>query len=342
MSGAPGSLTAQSAGQLALTTRDILIALGLGLIAAIVFVSATTGPLPIRVILFLITPLPLALAGLGWGVRASLIAGFAGAALLAAVAPMVAAIFLASQALPVTVLCYLAMLSRPVAAADTEPSAPALEWYPPGRLVVWAAIVAAIPAAVWSLIADTKSDEIKTVLATALETALKASAVEVPGGGTWTAEKISELAAGIYAILPAGSAIAWMSGLLVTLWLAARIMLASGQLGRPWPDLAALQFPPGTALAFLAVALASFVGGPAGLVGRAFFGAFLLAYLLLGLAIIHYISRGTNWRTFALWTLYAGMLFISLLVALPILLLGLSDSWSQLRRRYGGPPVAPS
>ena len=333
-------------GTACLMKREDFIALALGLIAAVAFVSATAGPLPMRLILFLITPLPLALAGLGWGVRAALVAGLAGSILLAAAGPMVAAVFIVSQALPAAVLTYLALLNRPAAAADEDLDAPetappvpaAREWYPPGRLVVWAAIMAAVPAVIWSLLADANSAEIKSMLATALDAAFKAGAVEAPGGGQWTPEAIARVSAVIYAVLPGGSAIAWMSGLLLALWLAGRVMLASGQLMRPWPDLARLEFPAGTALAFMAVALAAFVEGYVGIAGRAFFGALLLAYLLMGLAVIHFITRGSAARPFMLGVLYTALLFASGLAAIPVALIGLSEPFLHLRRRFGQPP----
>ncbi len=316
----------------------VLWALLLGLVASVTFVSATTGPLPMRLILFLITPLPLLLAGLGWGPRAALIAGVAGALLLTLAGPMVAAVFALSQAVPAAVLSYLTMLNRE-GDAPGDP-APAREWYPPGRLVIWAAILAAVPAVVWSLIADANSTEIKAALASGLEAAFKNGAVEAPGGGPWTPEAIASFSAKLYAALPGGSAVAWMSGLLLTLWLAGRIMRASGQLMRPWPDLATLQFPKSTGLAFAAITLAAvLLDGPGGIAGRAFLGAFLLAYLLMGLAILHFITRGSNWRPFALGGLYGALLFVNGLAAIPIVLLGLSDNFVNLRRRFGGPPI---
>jgi hypothetical protein len=322
-------------------TNTFFIALALGLVAAVVFVSATTGPLPVRLILFLITPLPLLLAGLGWGVRAALLAALAGTGLLIAAGPMVAAVFALSQAVPAAVLSYLALLNRPVIAAGedaAEPAkAPPREWYPPGRLVVWTAIMAAIPAAIWTLIADANSTEIKQALETALAEAFKVGSITGPGGTPLDAESVAQISAIIYAALPGGSAIAWMSGLLLTLWLAGRIMLASGQLTRPWPDLSAMEFPPGTALVFAIALGAAFLAGPAGLIARAFLGAFLLAYVLLGLCVLHYTTRGSKWRPFILWGVYITLLILSAYVAIPLALIGLSDRFLNFRRRYGQP-----
>lgn len=322
-------------------TRDLLIALALGLVAAVVFVSATTGPLPVRLILFLITPLPLLLAGLGWGVRAALIAALAGTGLLMLAGLQVGAVFALSQAAPAAVLSYLALLNRPAhsagdGSAEAE-KAPTREWYPAGRLVVWTAIMAAVPAAIWTLVADTQGADLKQALEAALSEAFKAGSITAPGGTPMTPETIAQITSIIYAMLPSGSAIAWMSGLLLTLYLAGRIMLASGQLTRPWPDLSAMEFPPGTALVFLIALAVAFAAGPAGIVARAFMGAFLLAYVLLGLCVIHYTTRGSTWRPFILWSIYGTLLILSAYAAIPIALIGLSDRFLNLRRRYGQP-----
>ena len=92
-------------------------------------------------------------------------------------------------------------------------------------------------------------------------------------------------------LLPAATAVSWMAALLFNLWLAARITLASGRLQRPWPDLAAITFPPGTPLLLAASTAASFAPGMLGLAAAGFAGSFYLAYVLLGLAVVHYTAR---------------------------------------------------
>ena len=83
----------------------VLIALAAGLIAAVVFLSATTGPLPMRLVLFLLTPLSLFLAGLGWGWISALVGGITGTIAIAFVTtPAIGAVFAISQAVPVVVL----------------------------------------------------------------------------------------------------------------------------------------------------------------------------------------------------------------------------------------------
>lgn len=197
--------------------------------------------------------------------------------------------------------------------------------------------MAAVPAALWSLLADLESERLKEALAAALTEAFKSGSVTGPGGTPLGAEEIATISAIVYAALPSGSAIAWMGGLLLTLWLAGRIMLASGQLSRPWPDLSAMEFPSVTALVFVATLLASFLDGPAGIAARALAGALMFAYVLLGLSVIHYITRGNTWRSFILWGLYFTLMVLSVYAAVPLAIIGLSDRILNLRRRFGHP-----
>ena len=61
-----------------------IIGAGSGVVSAALFASAATGT-AIAAILFYLTPLPLGLAGLGWGASAAAIAGLVGTLLIALV-----------------------------------------------------------------------------------------------------------------------------------------------------------------------------------------------------------------------------------------------------------------
>jgi len=317
---------------------------GLGLVAAAVFASATTGPMLVRLILFFITPLAIALAGLGWGWRSALLAGGIGTGLVMAFAgPLVALAFAATQAVPMAVLTYLAALSRVGDGAPAPGAQPAVEWYPPGRIVLWAAAMAGALSVATLLLLSDDLDGLKHSLETFIKAGLETG---LPQGDSPVKLSDEDLAAisemALYA-LPAASAISWMSSLLFNLWLAGRVTLASGQLVRPWPDLAAITYPPGTPLVFGAVLLATFIGGYASLAAWGFAGALFLAYLLAGLAVVHFTTRGKAWRPFALWGLYGALLIldVNVLVALAIAMLGLGDTVLRLRARAApsDPPI---
>ena len=106
-------------------------------------------------------------------------------------------------------------------------------------------------------------------------------------------------------MLPATLAAYWVAIFAINLYLAGRIARASGQLGRDWPDLPALAYPPGFPLLVALALAASFASGALGVAGTSFTGALLVAYLIAGLALMHFIARGR--APWILWFVYAGL-----------------------------------
>src|SRR5215470_6884376 len=120
-------------------TQIALIGIGAGAAAALLFGSVTSG-IGLSVILFYLAPLPIMIVAVGWSHWAGLTAAVAAAAMLGgAFGILFFATFLASVGAPAWWLGYLALLGRPVANGGS----PHIEWYPPGRLVLWAAAVGA-------------------------------------------------------------------------------------------------------------------------------------------------------------------------------------------------------
>jgi hypothetical protein len=312
-------------------------------VSAVVFASATTGPVLMRYVLFLLTSLPIFLAGLGWGWRFAALAGLASVVIVALVAsPLAAVIYGMTQILPAILLCYLALLNRPY---QPDGSGTVItEWYPPGRLVLWAAVMAGTLTLIVLLIAGQDFEALKAGLKDYIGKAIKEGMPPVEGRPPLDDAQLTTMVDIAVAVMPAASAVSWLTALVFNLWLAGRITLASGQLKRPWPDLSALDYPAGTALMLLAALLASFAQGVTGAVGTSFLGAFFLAYVLAGLAVVHFITRGKSWRPFALWALYVGLLLVNVWIALVIALVGLADRPLGLRRRAfpSGPPPPPA
>ncbi len=324
-----------------MTKSPFLVGLGLGLVAAVVFLSATTGPLLVRFILFFLTPLPIVLAGLGWEWRTAALAGCTGAALITLIAgPYAALPFVFGQVVPVVLLVHLAGLSRTVPGG--APQSPRLEWYPPGRIVIWAALLAGALALASIALIGGDLEELRKTLGEFLEKTVEETMPKAPGGPALDESDMKSLTDITLSLLPAATAMSWMASLLFNLWLGGRVTLASGQLRRPWPDLAAIEYPRGTSFILAGALIASLASGYLGLAASGFAGAFFLAYVLLGLAIIHYTTRGFPWRPFALWALYAALLFVNVWIAVVIAVLGLSDTLLALRQRYPPPSLPPT
>ncbi|HEV3242172.1 MAG TPA: DUF2232 domain-containing protein [Methyloceanibacter sp.] len=314
-----------------------LIGAGAGLVSAALFASAATAT-ALAGILFYLAPLPICLAGLGWGWMAAAIAALTGTVVACSVLGFAAgSIFAGAIAMPIAVLCYLALLSRPAIGPQGE-AAGALEWYPIGRLVGWAAVIAGAIAAIMVLTlgydADSYRDSIKELLQ---NSALK----ELDRDGTVINDStIGGLSSVLARTLPAAFAIVWQTIALFNLWLAGVIIAASGRVLRPWPKLDAIELPNAFFLAFTASLPASFLPGMAGLLATGFAGALLFAYVLQGLAVLHAFSRGMPFRGLLLAALYIGILLLGW-VAVAIAILGLSEPMLRLRERAaarGQPP----
>ncbi len=312
----------------------LLIALGAGLISATVFASATTGPLLMRMILVVLTPLPLFLAGLGVGPATAALAGIAGTAIVFAAGSSTAAIaFVASQAAPVFVLTYLASLNRP-AGNETE-------WYPVGSMVIAAALIAGTFAALTLFLLGGDIEALRASLREGLVRFLEAQFEGVPDAPKLDANQIDEITDIGLVALPAIIAMWQMTITLFNFWLGARITLAAGQLRRPWPDLSAMTFPSFTPLLLAVATAAGFMSGFPGLIAAGFAGPLFLAYVLIGLSIVHYITRGSSWRPFQLFALYASLLLVYPLSPLAIALLGLAEAVWPIRKMAAprnGPP----
>ncbi|MDX2309414.1 MAG: DUF2232 domain-containing protein [Hyphomicrobium sp.] len=329
--------------------RAILTAIGLGLVSAVVFASAAARPNALGVALYLVTMLPLFLAGLGWGWRMGVIAALASSAALALIGgPATAASFAVSQAAPATLLSYLALLQRDVTRPDGTQGT---EWYPIGRLVLWTVFFAGVLTPLVFLLLGGDIDTVKSQLRDGMKASIEQSLPKVDGKPPLSGTDIDQLAKAFVDLLPAGLAVSVVSSLLFNLWLAARITWASGQLERPWPALDETALPRGTPLLLLAALVTMNLGGFPAISGLAFSGGLFIAFVLIGLAVVHHLTRGKAWRPFALAALYLGVLFLvipgtPIPLVLLIALLGIADTVADLRRLNRGgtgpPPLTPS
>ncbi len=313
----------------------LLIGAGAGLVSAALFGSAATAT-ALAGVLFYLAPLPLCLAGLGWGGKAALVAALAGTVVIAAsLGPATAAIFALSIGAPTALLSHLVLLSRPAPTPQGQ-AMNAVEWYPAGRIVGWAALMAGALAAILVLILGYDQDSYREMIRQMLE---HSSLKELDRDGTlFTEETITSLSAMIARALPAAFAIVWLTITLFNLWMAGLIVDASGRALRPWPDLHALELPNALVLIFAAALLASFIPGLPGLVATGLAGALLFAYVLQGLAVIHVYSRGVPLRALLLAAVYLGILLLGW-VAIAVAILGLGEPLFRLRERGQPPPT---
>jgi hypothetical protein len=304
----------------------VLIGIGAGAAAALLFASLASGSL-FALILFYLSPLPILIAGMGWNYLAALVAALFGTASLAlALDGYFALAFLISIGLPAWWLAYLALLARPVGSAPRQ----TLEWYPAGRIVLTAALVSAITVSVIAIATfGTDIDSFQAQMRTAVETML---GLRSGAGSELEPEKFVKVEA-LVKLIPAIVVSALTVVLLINTWLAAKIVKVSGQLHRPWPDLPAITFPK-TAPLLLAAALAGiFVPGLPAIVADVFAAALMMAFAVLGLAVLHVVTHGTNARPIVLGGIYVALIIFTW-PAIVLALLGLAETVFDLRRRF--------
>jgi len=115
-------------------------------------------------------------------------------------------------------------------------------------------------------------------------------------------------------------------------------------LRRPWPDLSAIRFPAYAPLLVALALLGSFLPGLAGTIAGVFAAALLIAFAVMGLAVLHAITRGMRGRLAMLLGTYV-LLAIVQWPILVIALLGLAETGINLRGRIAArqpPPSSPS
>ena len=301
----------------------VLIGLGAGAAAALLFASVVSGSLA-AIFLFYLAPLPILIAALGWSHWAGLIA--------AASAALAIGILSGSFFISVSVIAfgawwlgYLALLARPVGNGGGE----ALEWYPVGRLVLWAAIIGTliVVAAIPNFGTDQQS--LQAGLRKVYERILRDPVGDrhagdrgaAGGGGVLDAHQcVQSLARRTHreSVRPAAAAVA-RSCSAMTLPTSSMVALAAAIAGSFLPDL---------------------VGVLAGVLAA----SLLMAFAILGFAVLHAITRGLGSRAILLTGAYAAAI-VFFWPLLAIAMLGLAENAFNIRAHVPskrGPPTLPN
>lgn len=301
-----------------------IIGIAAGLASAILYASAWTGTVLGLFVLFFLSPMPVAIAGLGWGWSVGAISAATGTlTVLASGGPRSAVVYLIAVGAPAATFSYLAMLNRQSDDSTTE-------WYPIGRIVAWATLWAALAATAGILSIGTDPDAIRKSLQELLDKTLFAEGMS-PGGTKVTPEQKTAFAALMTAFLPWAFATTWFTIAMLNLWAAGVVTARSGRLARPWPDLSSISLPPGMALAFGASVLGMMASDMLGLVASCFASALLFAFMLVGLGIMHRLTRGYAIRPILLAIVYAGLLMLPPFSNLLVAMLGLAEPFMRGR-----------
>jgi len=317
------------------------VGIGAGLLAGALH-AAILQPSPVTTLLFYASPLPIFFAGLGWGAQVAALGAVAGTLLMLLTAGLAPALtFLASAGAGPTILVWLALKNRSAdgPSAEGEIEASGYQWYPEGRLVLWAATMAGALTAAAILIAV---PDTQTFRAEAAELVNRMVAVMSEGMDEAEVQRLRDMVKVMVAVLPLVAASVWLLSTLANLRFAG-FLLSSLKLGlRPWARFGALTFPRKSAFALPAALAASFLPGMAGFVGSLFASAMFTAFALLGLAVLHGLTEGVRMRGLLLSSLYFALFLLNWVLVVPLAALGLLDLAFNLRARAATPPSSPN
>jgi hypothetical protein len=308
----------------------VLIGIGAGLAAALLYVSLAGGT-ALAFPLFWVTGVPIAIAGFGWTPLAAVVAALAGAtALFLFMSAYVAAAFLLLFGAPIAWCVRLAVLSRTAEDGGTE-------WYPYGRLLLHATGAVAVGLVLYGVMVGYDGAGFVPEAAKTLQP-LFTDRPDLPVPPS--PEEIEGYARLVVRIMPYLFGASALLIIVLDLWLGAFVARKSGRLSRPEEPVWTVSLPVHAALAFVVALALSFLPAPLGDIAAVFTGAGAAALALVGLAVLHALTIGSNSRRLFLVGTYLLLFFFGF----PILLvaaLGLAETLFQLRARHfhGSPPT---
>lgn len=298
----------------------LLIGVGAGL-AAMLLLAALLAGSAYALPLFVVSPLPLAIAGFAWGPVAAAAGALTvtfGVALTAG--PLSAAAALLLVAGPIAWTTYLLGLSR-------EGPDGAREWYPPGRALLHAAGIVACGLIVIGLASGYDTRTLTTQAIDAMETWLRQS-----GDTSIPRSQLESLMRVYVTLLPYVTAAGALTMLVFNTWLGACIAELSGRLARPRPPPWTAEFPRWAVAVLLGAVAVAFVPGMIGEAASAVAGAFGFGFSLIGLAVLHALTRGRPGRSLILAATYLLALFFGLSLVV-LAALGMVDTVAGIRAR---------
>ena len=305
--------------------QTIVIAIAAGLAAALLFLAPESGSV-LAFPLFVLTGLPLAIATFGWGLAAGAGAAAVAAVVIFAVYPtsiVTPAMFLCLFGVPIVWLANFAGTVHPLGTGDAG-----LDRREPGTDLVQlvATVIVALIAA--ALVSGYNS----ATLVREVTTAMLGVLTQLSATPTPTAEQIQPLV-GIYVrLLPFVTALMLTAIFAFDLWVGALVARNSrrmtGNLAPLWSvEPPAILFP-----AFVAALVLTFFPGVAGDLGKVAAGALFGGFVLVGLAVVHALTRGSSSRL-PLRVLCYLLLFFSGVPAILLAITGIAEIFLRLRQR---------
>lgn len=298
--------------------QTVIVATTAGLVSGM-FSTALTSQTMVGFALSMFAMLPLFAVGLSLHLRAMAIAAATGTIIAAVVGGFGLSInYLGINALPALIIARAALTARTHADGT-------LEWYPPGRILVWlSGVGSALALIVLGVI------EFAGIEADLHEQMGRVLATFAPD---WPAEDTSALATRLVSLVPGavGSAVTVLT--IINGALAQTLVARLGKNIRPSPKMAEIFLPGAFVIAFGVVVAIGFLDGLPGKAATAVYQAMLVPIIMQGLAVVHAFIGMANAPGMLLVLFYFLLFLFSWLMPL-FVVLGLVEQMAGLRRRF--------
>ena len=303
-------------------TRGLLIALVGGLASAIFFLAIRTG-VPGAIALAYLASVPILAVGLSQGLLNAAIATIVACLSIALGIHVTAAgIYIAIAAIPALIVIRQSLFSQPGTTMEE------LEWYPIGLVLSCLTAYGLIVLTGTSLyflgdeggLTGRSQQLLSSVFA-------KVSAAN---------PQMTIPLEGIARYLPGMLLSVWLLISIVNATLAQNVLSRIGHAIRPLPNYSSIELPNWMSLALAIVILLSFFSGVFGDFGRNASPLLSTPFFLLGLAVIHTLSRRVSARGPVLFGVYFLLVIVGWLSAI-VVLLGVLEQWISLRERFAAP-----
>lgn len=317
----------------------LLIGLLAGLTSVVLYLGTSSGSL-LGLLLALISPLPIFMAGLGWGTVSAIVAAVAASLALLGLGMVVPALagwqlaliyLITTAAVPVW-LTRLSLLRRAVV---HDPQHTSEEWYPAGRLLLWIALVSAVALVSAGLLAfqadphglpGLTKQVIDQIMPPGSET--RAMAMAETKINDW-----ETLSLAMASTVPATGGIVWQVVMVTNGLLAHAMLRATHHNIRPAIGWQSIALPKVYAFALPAAILATFAGGTVAFFAGSLAAILFVPYFFLGLTVVHAIPARGAGRMVLLGLVYT-VLLILYSPAILIGILGLLEQWTGIRARF--------
>lgn len=304
-------------------SKGLGLSVAAGLASGLVYLSVLTGG-ALGVLLTYLTPLPLVMVGLAFGLgRVALGAGVA-IALVALAEPQAVAVFAVVGVLPVLVLVRQALLWR-------KTSVGAAEWYPPGLLLAWLAVFAVGLILLGAALLPAGDGGIESLIRREIRGFVEDLGPTIP---TEVKDSLVPLWSALFPAMLGGAwlLMAAMNGI-VGQWTVTKAGFAL----RPTPAYAGLELPLWLLAMLVAAGLiGGLAGGDAGYLGRNAAVVLLWPYVFGGLAVVHRSLHGRPNAGMMLALFYVAFFAMFGWALVAVAGLGLVRHWTRLRRHQAG------